>query len=1128
MSSELDRQGLVDIFVTEASEALDVLTKAFHPSDGVAPTPAQLQEQYVWAHKIRGASGLYGYEGLALMGALLESTLEEAPSIEDSLWPKALEILRGIVTSFESQLKVVGGGGAEDPSVSARWEGEVAGLFPSKSAVVPSEPTLLAPDYLVPTLDAEVLSYFAPEADEYLQTMEALLQRLRQDSKDGETIHMLYRMAHTLKGSAHTIGYKVIGDVVYPVEECMIAIHEGRISLSSDVLGVIGRAVEVIRLLMRRDDGKVAQLQHDVPEITQALAQIRNGEQMTVTAQAAAPIAQAIQVATAVMDRPEETAGLEVESSSTSSPLTDEYLLPALDAEVLSYFAPEAQEYLESLEAQLLRLEKEQHNPEVINQLFRTAHTLKGSAYTVGFQSIGDLTHYVEDFMGAVREGRVKILPGHTDVLLRSVDVVRMLMRRDPTSLDMLRQRFAVAMQRLKQLDQPLAAQVVESGSAVHLVEAAVDQEPRDQQEIEAAKTAEGKTADGKAAEEREVIRVSRDRLERLLNLVGELVIGRGRLEQRLHMLEQLSQQVLAYKGRLVESVHSFAEKHTFTLPTASPDPATPPAQGVTSLSDFGSLEFDKYDDFNILARRINEVTADISESMTQLSGSIRRSHEDMSHLAQLTLGMRDEVARARMVPVGTPFTRFRRATREMARATGKEVTLVTSGEHTEVDTGVVERLVDPLVHLVRNAVYHGIELAADRVSKGKPAAGTIYLHAAHRGNAVLIEVEDDGAGLDVEKIRAKAVERGLVRPEVARSMPESEIIKYIFVPGFSTADQIDDQAGRGVGMDVVKRVIESMNGHIDVESIRGVGTKFTLSLPLTLLIATALMVRAGSERYGIPLPAVREVTMLTPKVHQQMGERSILHIGDEAIEVQPLQQLLNRSRVPVEIGKPVVIVRTADGMIGLLVDELLGRQEIVIKPLGSIKSLDHSSFGGATIDPEGRVVLVLDPARLMARGAHAAAVPELPSGATASADSLVPYAEAPEPNASEQSLLLIDDSLSIRKFVGRMLESAGYEVDTAVDGEDGLRKASAQNYRLIITDLEMPKLNGYEVIQGLRSRAQTQQTPIIVMTTRAGDKHRQMALNIGASSYIAKPVDERALIQEIERLIGKEATARK
>ena len=949
MSSDFDRQGLVEIFVTEASEALDVLTKAFQPSDGTTPIPTQLQEQYVWAHKIRGAAALYGYEGLALMGSLLESTLEEAPSIEASLWPKALEILRGMVISFESQLKVVASGGAEDPSVSARWKGEVGGLFPSLLPVVSSETTLLGLDYLVPPLDAEVLSYFAPEA----------------------------------------------------------------------------------------------------------------------------------------------------------------------------------QEYLESLEAQLLRLEKEQHNPKVIDQLFRTAHTLKGSAYTVGFQSVGDLMHYVEDFMMGVREGRVKILPGHTDVLLRSVDMVRLLMRRDPTSLDTLRQRFAGAIEGLKQLDQPMAAQSVESGSAVHHVDAPASQEPRDQEEAEFANAAEGKSTEGKPAEDREVIRVSRDRLERLLNLVGELVIGRGRLEQRLQMLEQLSQQVLSYKGRLVESVHSFADKHTFTLPTASSDPPTAPAQGFAGVTDFGSLELDKYDDFNILARRIGEVTADISESMTQLSGSIRRSHEDMSHLAQLTLGMRDEIARARMVPVGTPFTRFRRATREMARATGKEVTLVTSGEHTEVDTGVVERLVDPLIHLVRNAVYHGIELAAVRVSKGKPAAGTIYLHAAHRGNAVLIEVEDDGAGLDVEKIRAKAVERRLILPEVARSMPESEVIKFIFMPGFSTADQIGDQAGRGVGMDVVKRVIESMNGHIDVESIQGVGTKFTLSLPLTLLIATALMVRAGSERYAIPLPAVREVTMLTTGAHQRMGERSMLHIGDETIEVQPLQQLLNQSSVAVEIGKPVVIVRTAAGMIGIVVDELLGRQEIVIKTLGSLKLLDRSRFGGATIDPEGRVVLVLDPARLLAREAQAAVGQDLSSNETASTDSLVPYVEALEPKASERLLLLIDDSLSIRKFVGRMLESAGYEVDTAVDGEEGLRKASAQNYRLIITDLEMPKLNGYEVIQGLRSREQTQQTPVIVMTTRAGDKHRQMALNIGASSYIAKPVEERALIQEIERLIGKEAAVR-
>jgi chemosensory pili system protein ChpA (sensor histidine kinase/response regulator) len=1133
MSSELDRQALIDIFVMEASEAAAALAAAVNPPGDALPTPEDLQNQYIWAHKVRGAAGIYGFMGLSTLGALLESMLEQATSIEISLWPQTVGILRGMVDSFQTQLQSVKQGGQEDPAVSERWKAEVGGLLPEKPATpMASASEALSSEYLLPTIDADVLSYFAPEADEYLQTMETLVQRLGDTPSDPDTIHALYRTAHTLKGSAHTIGFKVIGDVAHPVEDCMIAVREGRIAASSVLLGTIGRAMNVIRLLMRRDDGNIPQLQRDVPEVTQALTRVCQGDTHVGSQTAAAPMSVKTAAAVAVMEPPDQLHQIDA-SSSEIAQLTDEYLLPQLDPEILSYFAPEAQEYLESLESQLLRLEREPHNPELINQLFRTAHTLKGSAYTVGFQSIGDLTHYVEDFMGAVREGRIKVLPGHADMLLRAVDVVRLLMRRDPTMTETLRQRFAVAMRGLKQLDQSLAAGTMVEPAVRHAVETAPAVEQREQPDRETSKAGDAKGRDG-GSEDREVIRVSRDRLERLLNLVGELVIGRGRLEQRLRVLEQLSQQVLACKGRLMDSVRSFEEKHAFTMPsTGTPSAETAgPREGAPSfpnLSDFGTLEFDKYDDFNILARRISEVTADISESMSQLSGSIRRSHEDMSQLQQLTLGMRDEIARARMVPIGTPFTRFRRATREMARSTGKEVTLVTSGEHTEVDTGVVERLVDPLVHLVRNAVFHGIEPAAVRVAKGKPAAGTIYLHAAHRGNAVVIEVEDDGAGLDIDKIRTKAVERGLVRADVAGSLPEAEAVKFIFIPGFSTADRVGDQAGRGVGMDVVKRVIESMNGHIDVESMRGLGTKFTLHLPLTLLITTELMVRTGSERYAVPLPSIREVTVVTAHSSQNLGDRSVIQIGEEAIDVQPLQRLLVRgSGGTVEMGKPVIIVRTGVGPIGLVVDELLGRQEIVIKPIGALKSLAQSAFGGATIDPEGRVVLVLDPGRLVSEGTKSETIFETPEQELSPATPEIPYEDAVDAPADDKTILLIDDSLSIRKFVGRMLETAGYEVETAVDGEEGLRKASGQKFRLILTDLEMPKLNGYEVIQALRSRPQTQQTPIIVMTTRAGDKHRQMAINIGASSYIAKPVEERALIQELERWIGRDASTQK
>jgi chemosensory pili system protein ChpA (sensor histidine kinase/response regulator) len=1122
MGSEFDQENLVGIFVAEASDGMTALTKALHPADASVPTPQQLQEQYIVAHRIRGAAALYGYRGVAQLSERLEAVLEQAPIITDAEWPRAVGAMREMVQGIQLLVQSIGQSGSEEAGVLERCLASSEGLLPGTAREAPPAPltTSVNPEYVVPALDAEVLSYFVPEAEEYIDTIDGLIHALRADASDADANYRLFRTAHTLKGSAYTVGFQVIGDIAHPMEDCMVAVREGRVRLSGDLLEVIAQAAGIVRQILRRDPAYAHRLQEDVSTVIRLLTQLRDGEAVMLSPSPGTTVAHGSEAVSAQTPAPKSAiAAVEVNQSAS---LSDDYLVPHLDPEVLSYFAPEAQEYLETLEANLLRLDKDPQNRELINQLFRTAHTLKGSAYTVGFQSIGDLVHHVEDFMGAVRDSRLKVLPGHTDLLLRSVDVVRVLMRRDPSMVTGTRQRFEAALSELKRLERGdiiETAAPYQTGASSLLIGEQNAGLGEDQ--------TQGKATDGKSIEEREVIRVSRDRLERLLNLVGELVIGRGRLEQRLRVLEQLSQQVLACKTRLVDSVQSFEEKHTFTFQATPSSSAEPATQGFPGLSDFGSLELDKYDDFNILARRISEVTADISESMSQLSGSIRRSHDDMSQLQQLTLGMRDEIARARMVPVGTPFTRFRRAMREIARASNKEVSLVTSGEHTEVDTGVVERLVDPLVHLVRNAVYHGIESSADRIAKGKPAVGTVYLHAAHRGNSIIIEVEDDGAGLDLAKIRAKAVKIGLVRPDQAQAMSDAEALKFIFAPGFSTADKIGDQAGRGVGLDVVKRVIEGMNGHINVESVPGIGTKFTLDLPLTLLIATALLVRAGSERYAIPLPSVREVTMPTATSVQQMGERAVLELGEEAIEVQSLSHLLRREIGRVDLTMPIVIVRTVAGLIGLAVDELLGRQEIVIKSLGSLKPFERSVFGGATIDPEGRVVLVIDPGRLMARGSSESVALPGSRDVALLTDGQIGQVEEPDEKAGAQ-ILLIDDSLSIRKFVGRMLENAGYQVDTAVDGEDGLRKASAQSYRLIFTDLEMPKLNGFEVIQALRSRPQTQQTPVVVMTTRAGDKHRQMAISIGASSYVAKPVEERALLQEVERWVGRASAVRK
>ncbi|HWF61588.1 MAG TPA: Hpt domain-containing protein [Nitrospira sp.] len=1119
MNSEFDRQNLISIFVLEASDGLDALTNALHPPDGAVPTPQDLANQYIVAHRICGAAALYGFSGIAQLAEYLEMLLEQATPISAAEWDRTVDSMRNITQSLRGIVQAIGQGGIEDREIVERCWASIKqrGGKPGDAAVSMSSAPTINEAYLFPVLDAEILSYFIPEAEEYLGTIDELTRILSKKRDDADSIYRLFRAAHTLKGSAYTVGFQVIGDVARPMEDCMVAIHEHRLPLSNDLLGMLAKAAELIRLILRHEPANVQLLRHDIPLLLNRFSEVVEGT--------AAPPAPATPSYGPVTSSPNPVQREPVVSAEVpAADLSDRYLIPDLDPEVLSYFIPEAQEYLELLEANLLRLDKDSQNKELINQLFRSAHTLKGSAYTIGFQSIGDLFHHVEDFMGSVRDGSLRVLPGHTDLMLRAIDVVRVLMRRDLSKVDDTGQRFEAARTELRRLDQGAASET----TPAHRQDNASGSATAGQSGSDESRTQDDGVSNEKSREEREVIRVSHARLERLMNLVGELVIGRGRLEQRLRVLEQLSQQVLVFKSRLVDSAESFADKHTFSYQDTSSSPTASASQGLPVFSDFGSLELDKYDDFNILARRIGEVTADISESMSQLDGSIQRSHDEMTRLQHLTLLMRDEIARARMVPIGTPFTRFRRAVREIARASDKEVSLVTSGEQTEVDTGVVERLVDPLVHLVRNAVYHGIEPAADRIAKGKPAVGTVYLHAVHRGNSIIIEVEDDGAGLDLEKIRAKAVKIGVAQSHQIQAKSDADLFQLIFMPGFSTVDKVGDQAGRGVGLDVVKRVIEGMNGHIEVESEPGVGTKFTLNLPLTLLIATALFVRVGTEKYAIPLLSIQEVTMPTLSAVREEGHCKLLQIDEQVIELQSLHHILRREPGSVDWAMPVVIVRTAGAPIGLSVDELLGRQEIVIKSLGPLKPLEHSFFGGATIDQEGRVVLVLDPSRLTSRGTKESTARVHFSKATPLPEQSLLQEEMSSNKPQEARLLLIDDSLSIRKFVGRMLESAGYPFDTAVDGEDGLRKASTTNYRMILTDLEMPKLNGFEVIQALRSRPETRQTPVVVMTTRARDKHRQMAMNLGANSYVSKPVEERMLLHEVERWLGKAPALRK
>ena len=974
MSAGSGEDNLVGIFVAEAADGMSAIARVLNPADGALPTPLQIQEHFITAHRVRGAASLYGYEGVATLSERLEIMCERAMHIPDEAWPQVVRVMRETVQGVQALVSAIGAGGGEEQAtvdrclaLSEAWvTGEPAPVLIQAPSVPvtkgadasDSEPGIpwMTVEYMVPPIDTTELSVFLPEAEEYLSAIEGLIQVLRTNQNDADAIDRLCRAVATLTQAAYTIGFQVIGDIAHPMGACMTAVREGRIPVTDNLLSLLGQGSSLVRTLMGRDRNTIEALQREVPKVLSLLNEM-GGSQAEVPSDSSHSEREGRHKPVPATDT------LELEAGPPPA-LPDEYFLPQIDPEVLAYFAPEARGYLESLEENLLQLDKYPQNENLIQQLFRTAHTLKGSAYTVGFQVIGDLVHGVEDVMGAVREGRLHVSSGHIDSILRAIDLVRVLMQHDPNTVQAARKQFQVSLVELKQLEfggEPGASEASRSADPhVSRVEpqAGLGEEP-------ATGTKHQK---GQPGDDREVIRVSRARLEELMNLVGELVIGRGRLEQRLLALERLSEQVRTCKTRLVDAVQEFAGKHTITLRDAPSVQVASPTRRSRGVNDVGTSDLAVYDDFDILASRIGEMSSDITESIAQLSGSIQQAREDVKQLQHVTRNIRDEMARTRMIPIGTPFTRFRRAIRDIARASSKEVALVTSGEDTQVDAGVVERLVEPLVHLVRNAVYHGIELPADRVAKGKPAAGTIYLHAAHRGNSIMVEVEDDGAGLNLEKIRGKAINLGLARPEQVSKMTDAEAFQCIFAPGFSTADTIGDQAGRGFGLDVVKQVVEGMNGRIEVESLQDVGTKFTLHLPLTLLITAALLVRAGTERYAIALSSIREVTLATSTSLTQGEGRTVLSLGAELIEVQSLRHLLRGDSTEIDTLMPIVIVRTPTGVKGLAVDELLGQHEIVIKRLGSLRLLEQSCFAGATIDHQGRVILVIDPNRVGGR----------------------------------------------------------------------------------------------------------------------------------------------------------------
>ncbi|HEV2491185.1 MAG TPA: response regulator [Candidatus Acidoferrales bacterium] len=985
---------------------------------------------------------------------------------------------------------------------------------------------------------------FLVEASEHLQFLREYSGILQEPNPNPEDLERLYIAAHTLCGTSATYGFPQFSEIAGKLAH--IFQYTRNAPLNSETTGPLTEFLS----------DAISVLEFDLLEISDCAAEvtadIRAFKQRYSFAFPASP-----SPATPDAETPQPASVAEAQRENPATLVSPYDQLPSdgeVADEVLQFFIPEAEEHLQAVTDCLLTLESNS-NPEDINRLFRSIHTVKGSAAQVGLHRISAIAHRVEDLIGQVRDGVLVPNAAITDICLQSVDVLKKFLHHDwpdeataRSSVDLLLSRIAeFAPAASEEIAGPSRAEdsaIAAAGSVPTEGPWELTRPPAEGAEAKSAKAASGKP-------QLHSVRISLDRLDRMMNAVGELVINRTRMIGRLAELEKLVEILNFSKGRLAEKIASFQGKYEFSWLGSSHSAFPPASKGASkphgirsenevvprqdSFSDFTELEMDRYDDFNILSRSLTEISADVTEVLSQLGGFMGRVESDIDEFTKLAHHLQDQITQARMVPIGNLYTRLTRTARDAAKATGKEVELSLEGASTELDNNIIQQISDPLIHVVRNAVAHGIEEPGERAQSGKNPKGRISIRAYHRGNHIFIEVEDDGRGIDPEKIRARAVEAGFVSAEQSRQMNERELRNLLFLPGFTTAREQTELAGRGVGLDVVKSNLNSLNGEVEVRSQAGEATCFTLKVPLTLIISQALFVRCGPTSFALPLGFVEEIRRLGPDQIEDVGGKLLTRVREEIIDVVRLDTRLGLPPLETINGYfRMVIVNVAGRHVGVIVEEVLRKDEVVIKSLGEyLRNL--KLFPGAIIASDGSLILLLDLHRLSAQelSEHATMAPIASAarifspGAAAVASGSIP-AEAIDTVQEERVVVVADDSISVRKFVGRMLEKAGYRVHLASDGLEAAEMVALSGAHLIITDLEMPRMNGYELMSHLRQNPDTRRIPVLVVTSRAGAKHRDRALKEGAAGFLTKPVQEDQLLATISEVLGlKKAASR-
>jgi chemosensory pili system protein ChpA (sensor histidine kinase/response regulator) len=951
-------------------------------------------------------------------------------------------------------------------------------------------------------MDSEIIISFLNEAVNYLPLIRQAVSVYQKDNTQIEQIDTAYRHIHTVNGALMMIGLSELSLTAKQIEDELEALTVSKKKLTA-------KKFENLSLKMML--------------LESALIDAKDAVRHVETT---------VELESSVDEFNEEDLAFDeqtFESDTVESKLEAPEVLSAedfeLDEEMLEVFKEEAEDLLRSINAQLELLEQHSNNRDALMEIRRNSHTLKGAAGICGFKKIADLSHRMEDLLDYLADHNVESNVEVFNLLFISTDYLERFANGDNAGelnekITKIYKTFDDVLAKLQNPAPKVVAeepQIIAEAPTITLEVAPIIDETVDFISIDPEIEEEvAEDLHSMQTAERAVVRVSLERLDELVKLVGEMVSSRSVFEQRLNEFESQISELQHSTGRLRRSTNrlevDFEAKALKSSPLIFSSFATSKTGfNLSSLpqdtfQEFDSLEFDQYTDFHQTTRELIETATDTGAISSELDVLLSNLETLFSGQRRMIDEMQDKLLRLRMVKLDSLTKRLQRTVRVTANQEGKLADFILEGENLEIDTQILDTIAEPLLHLLRNAVAHGIETADSRRMLGKDERGSIKLRGFSEGTHIVIKVSDDGQGISPDKLKQKAIANGFITPIEAAEMSEEEALELVFVAGFSTAEKLSQVSGRGVGMDIVKTNILRRQGEISIESEQGKGTTFTMRIPMAVAVTRSILVKANGQTFAFPLSLVKQVVETNYEELGKAKEKGGMRLGNTTYTVSHLNEMLNlpKNSFNKDAKVTLLLIETPDKAVALAVDQALKPREIVIKPLN--KPLQNlREILGATILGDGSVVPVLDLIYILKRKPRTSKKQK----------------PVEQKVKSQISVMIVDDSPSVRRIMSNLITVTGWQSIVAKDGLEALDiiQGLPELPDVILTDVEMPRMDGYELLASLNRQENLRKIPVVMITSRAGDKHRQKAYELGVSEYLTKPYEDSILTDIIQRL---------